>query len=87
MKTIKRLAEDALLVQDAVNLSGVARSFADALSDLWQHATAQGEGTAWVNSHPVAVLFSSKISSLTRSEDSACFAKAYEEVKKLSQQG
>ena len=48
MKTLKELAEQALAVQDACNLSGVLNSFREAMSHLWEHAHQPGRGTDWV---------------------------------------
>lgn len=74
-------ANDAILVQDAVNLSGIVHSFSKALSDL----RASGiQNTADLNRHPISVLFSSKIASLTGSESFDEFSKAYQWAKKTS---
>ena len=66
MRTIKELAEEAVAVQDACNLSGVVHSFASVLDDLWRHAKRQGEGTDWVNQHPITKAFVGKLVSLSR---------------------
>jgi hypothetical protein len=79
MKTIRELAQEALDVQDACNLSGVVHSFSRVLTDLRAVARAEGwEGTSAINMHPIAVLFSSKIASLTYSDSPTEFSKAYE---------
>ena len=57
---------DAIAVQDACNLSGVVHSFSNIVSRLWDEARVTGEGTDWVNQHPICVLFADKIASLTR---------------------
>jgi hypothetical protein len=67
-------------VQDACNLSGVVHSFSKAMEALSEIANNTGQGSEWKNSHPVAVLFSSKIASLTRSEDMPTFTAAYKVV-------
>ena len=62
-KTLSDLAREALQVQDACNLSGVVRSFAVAigrLRELLPHA-----GTDEINTHPICMLWSDKIASLT----------------------
>jgi len=76
MKTIQQWASDAVLVQNACNLSGVAISFAEFMKDLRQ--TYPNKGTDWYNRHPVAVLFSDKIASLTGTQmgDFLYFSKA-----------
>lgn len=84
MKTLNQLAQEALDVQDACNLSGVAISFANAMKDLCEHANAGGHGTDWKNTHPVAVLWSSKIASLTGSDSGIGFSRAYEECLRLA---
>jgi hypothetical protein len=81
--TIKEAARQALNVQDACNLSGVVRSFASVIEILWKEPGCKG--TDWVNTHPIAVLFSSKIASLTGSESSENFGKAYLDCQKLAQ--
>ena len=80
----KRLSVDALMVQDACNLSGVARSFANAMSEIWDLVQLGDgpSGTEAVNRHPIAILWSSKIVSLTGSgpSDSETFSWAYRQV-------
>jgi hypothetical protein len=63
-RTLKQLAKEAYDVQDACNLSGVALSFGKALSDLRDLRPAN-EGTDWLNTHPIAILWADKIASLT----------------------
>ncbi len=60
MKTIQELAKEAIDVQDACNLSGVARSFARVMSDLREH----GMGTSEANYHPIARAWIDKMASL-----------------------
>lgn len=57
------LAIEALLVQDACNLSGVVHAFARAMSDLLSQPNCKG--TDWANTHPVAILYADKIAHLT----------------------
>lgn len=73
MRTLKELAKEALDVQDACNLSGVVHAFSRAMTDLGQHV----QGTEARNRHPVAILYASKIASLTGCEDSAPYWDAY----------
>jgi hypothetical protein len=68
--SLERAAQIALQCQNACNLSGVVRSFALITKTLWVEARAFGHGTQWVNSHPISVMFSSKIASLCGSENS-----------------
>lgn len=64
-RPIHELAQEALDVQDACNLTAVVRAFQQALEDLWQHALACGHGTDWVNQHPITKAYSSKLMSLS----------------------
>ena len=78
-KSLADLAREAIQVQDACNLSGVVHGFARAMEDLCIHVP----NTAERNRHAIAVLGSSKIASLTGSEDSSIFSRAYEACRKL----
>jgi hypothetical protein len=70
MRNEQELAKLALQVQDACNLSGVVHSFSAVMTDLWELSrTVEGRGTAWVNQHPVAKAFASKIESLSGDPD------------------
>lgn len=72
---LSRAARNALQCQDACNLSGVGRSFADALdainaaSHVLSHAKRDG-GTRWKNRHPVVFLFVHKLADLAGCEPS-----------------
>jgi hypothetical protein len=71
---------DALMAQDACNLSDVVRDCSKHMSTLWDVANAlgYGYGTHWVNTHPVNILFSSKIARLSKSEAPLNFERAYD---------
>jgi hypothetical protein len=85
MKTWKELAQEAINVQDACNLSGVVHSFSRTITEVRELLRAEGkESTDNINSHPVCVLFSSKIASLTGSESGMEFAKSYEWAKEAT---
>jgi hypothetical protein len=77
-RTLAALANEAIQVQDACNLSGVAHGFARAMSDLMDHTN----GTEERNHHPIAILWADKIASLTgtqRSWDSmAIYSKVHD---------
>lgn len=81
MRTLKDLAHEALTVQDACNLSGVVHAFSAALSEL--RKILPSAGTAEINGHPIAILYSSKIASLTNSDSGEVFSRAYNYVKYL----
>lgn len=56
--TIQQLAQQAIDVQDACNLSGVARGFVRAIDEL------RAAGVSDVRNHPVSKLWASKLHSL-----------------------
>lgn len=62
-RTLQQLAQEALDVQDACSLSGVVRSFARALSDLW--TVCPEAGTDDINRHPISIVWADKIAHLT----------------------
>jgi len=82
---IRKLAKDAILVQDACNLSGVVHGFSRAMTAL-REALPEA-GTDEINRHPISVLYSSKIASLTGSESMGDFSKAYEWARVLEPPG
>ena len=62
-----RMYQDALGVQNACNLMGVARSFAMAAQQIPELITLEGgpHGTSAVNRHPLMVLWISKLAELS----------------------
>jgi len=66
----KKMAKDAILVQDACNLSGVVISFQRVLHELHD----RGLSTTEINTHPLSVMYASKIDSLTGRD----FSRAYD---------
>lgn len=67
--TIQEAAREALYCQDACNLSGIVHSFSRVLTEgVWPEAHKTGQGTTWVNTHPVSVLFAYKICALSGHE-------------------
>ena len=74
-RTLTELAKEALLVQDACNILGVSKGFARAMDDL--RRLLPSEGTDGYNRHPVAVLWASKLASMTGCEAEETFHKAY----------
>lgn len=81
MRTLKQLAQEALDVQDACNLCGVAQSFARAMIDLGEHT----RGTDERNMHPISVLWADKIAHLTGTQCLGCnvVLKAYDAVRDI----
>jgi len=65
MASLQHAAFVSLQIQDAVNLSAVVLEFNEVLREtLWPEAHRRGLGTRWVNQHPIATLFLSKIADL-----------------------
>lgn len=73
-RTIQQLMTEAIQVQNACNLSGVVHAFANVITDLRANGVTDTDA---IRHHPVSVLFSSKIASLTNSENIQAFSKAY----------
>ena len=66
---LQAIAKDAIQVQDACNLSGVAQLLTKATKVLWEEVNAgRGNGTDFVNTHPVTKLIVNKLSWLAGSE-------------------
>ena len=81
--TMQEAAQTALDVQDAVNLSGVLAAFHEIVSNvIWREARRLGQGTDFVNRHPICTLFLSKLTDLNAGE--AEFSRAYKEVSGLA---
>jgi hypothetical protein len=88
VKPLWQLAQEAIDMQDACNLSGVVHSWHRSISDLRLHGRAHPTlvtGTAWLNEHPINRLFASKVHDLTGMglSESLQFGLAYEECKQL----
>ena len=73
---------DAILVQDACNLSGVVHSLAELLPRIREEPDCTG--TDFVNQHPIVVMYVNKLSSLSGAENGLAFSTAYDECKKRS---
>ncbi len=81
-RTLAQLAREALNVQDACNLCGVAHGFARAMADLGAYT----RGTDERNTHPIAVLWADKIAHLTGTQHvgQETVMRAYSAVRKLA---
>ena len=66
--TYQQLAQQALDVQDACNLSGVVHAMSRGMEALWAEAHQHGHGTEWVNEHPIVTLFIDKLAHLNKSQ-------------------
>ena len=64
MKTLKELAKEALQVQDACNLSGVAQSFAKVMIELSEHTN----GTKEKNQHAIVKVWLNKMLDLANGD-------------------
>jgi hypothetical protein len=83
--TIQELAQQALDVQDACNLSGVVHSFSRSMDVLWAEARANNHGTDWINTHPIVTLFIDKLASLNRTQfDTDAIYAAYPRVEAIA---
>lgn len=82
MKTLQELARNALRVQDACNLSGVAHGFARAMGALCD----LGLDTDAKNHHPIAILWADKIAHLTGTQTigNEVVMRAYDAVHKMA---
>jgi hypothetical protein len=72
----------AIDIQNASNLSAIAREFDNAFNVLWMEAHKNGLGTDYVNSHPIVMLYISKLISLSGYND-VKFGDAYNEAMKI----
>lgn len=75
----------AIEIQDACNLSGVVHSFSALMEKLSSEAWDKHLGTDWKNKHPIAVLYASKIASLTGCENNLTFQEAFDKCQRMSQ--
>lgn len=83
-RSVKELAREALLIQDASNLSGIVIGWARAVVELRENYP--DEGTFFFNVHPVNKMWASKVHDLTRMglSDSTAFEEAYRKTKDLA---
>ncbi|RPI56468.1 MAG: hypothetical protein EHM49_00300 [Deltaproteobacteria bacterium] len=75
----KRDYANAVMVQNACNLSGVVREFAIVCKKIWDEAWEKGHGTTWVNTHPICRMYAEQINFLASGRD---YMEAYEECEK-----
>lgn len=82
---LQKAAKEAINVQDACNLSGVVYSFGRVMQLICEISNRINEGTDWKNHHPIVVMYTSKIASLSGAESATVFARAYEDCKVLTE--
>lgn len=66
----KAVYERALQTMQACNLSGLAHDLSEAVSQIWEEAQERGEGTDYVNTHPVVRLYVDQMCLLAFPKDS-----------------
>lgn len=74
----KKLAQDALDIQDGCNLTGIVHGFSRAVSVLRE--SCPDKGTDWYNHHPICVLWADKIAQLAGVQnlsDTDTYSKSY----------
>jgi hypothetical protein len=88
-RTLKELAQEAIGIQDAVNLSGLVHAWSKAVTELRE--ACPDLGTSSINFHAVNALWSFKVHSLAMSSyECLCdrcvarFSLAYKECKRLA---
>lgn len=64
MRTLKDLAEEAIVVQDACNLSGVIHSWSESIREL--RRLKPELDTVGINTHPINQLFAYKVWDLSQ---------------------
>lgn len=71
---------DALMVQNASNLSGVVLSFAEVMKKICEESSYQQKGTSWKNRHPICILYLCTIANLTTGDiiDTEHYSAAYD---------
>lgn len=78
VRTWKELAQEALQVQDASNLSGVATSFSQVVRECRARLESEGRGSSQeLQTHPVIQMWADKIASLTHTQGAWNAIKAY----------
>ncbi len=62
---VKKDFADAIMSQDACNLSGIVHKFSTVMSRIWMEARERGKGTDWVNNHPICRLYAEQVAHLS----------------------
>lgn len=84
-RTMAELAREAIQIQNACNLSGLAFGFARAMERF--NKLNPHYGTDNRNKHPIFVLWCDKMASLTGCQYSHYLSESYEACEKLAQTG
>lgn len=64
---MSNIYQNALDAQSACNLSGIVKQLARDMDQIWEEARAKGEGTDYVNQHPVVRLYIEQMVHLNKS--------------------
>ncbi len=83
-KTLKQLAREAIDIQSACNMLGLANSFSNTLYDLNRHVP-----TGEIRNHPITRLWTSKLHDLSNMgvSDTEAYGKAYAACSVLAEGG
>lgn len=76
----------AIGIQDACNLSGIVHAFSDVITRIWVTAHENGEGTEWVNTHPICLMYLDKFAQLSKYHTTP-LAGVWERVNKVIKKG
>ena len=82
LRDLKDIAQEAIDIQNASNLSGVIHAWSRSISDLWKHFP--DESTVRINTYWTNQLFAAKVVDLAGPFNDNGFAFAYEECKRLA---
>lgn len=80
-RSLACLAQEALDIQDACNLSGLAHGFSRAMTDMCVHISNTDER----NRHPICVLWLNKMANLSGADDFDLTGQAFIAVEILAQ--
>jgi hypothetical protein len=87
MRTLKEMAAEAVVIQNACNPLGLTKTFAAVTQDLADRLREQGQGsTSLVRRHPIFCLWASKLHDLAGMglSDTDRYGEAYEACKELA---
>jgi hypothetical protein len=84
--SIQRAAQEALDLQNGVNLSGIVATLNRILTEaIWPAARENSQGTQWVNRHPIVTVILCKLGTLNaHCENGDELLQAFREVESLA---
>jgi hypothetical protein len=82
--TLQEAASDALTVQDACNLCGVAQAFARAMLTVLDDCRSKGQGTDEMRKHPITIAFMDKLRFMVNNPSPSEFAAAFDAVEEMA---